>query len=328
MENACWKTVYASQILYILSVCLAKLSIVAFFFQSTIGRAPRMLCGILGGVIISWGISTSFAIAFQCHLPQPWKVLNNACIDNVSIHHIPEVRWDKVTSAQRAFWYSVASIDVISDLCIIALPFYTLKFIQIPPRTRLQVIVPFCARLMWAETFRDKAPTNISNRVVPAAIMHAVLLSSSFHSTDSTYDDWKTILATIVETNVDIITACIPFSRLVASSVQSGLLNSDLRILAPVYNGIQEYSLTDPSARTKSAEESGTQSLTSRRPLKFWKPVGRDHGSTTQWSLAHCWNHSKRYWSECLSAAPVIPSCICRKWLSSLCIRLLLPRVV
>lgn len=48
---------------------------------------------------------------------------------------------------QTSFWAYEGSMDIVTDLMLVTLPFYTLMSIQLLWRRRLQVIIPFTGRL-------------------------------------------------------------------------------------------------------------------------------------------------------------------------------------
>ena len=54
-------------------------------FLSTIARSKihsAVTKGVLGLNLV-WTIAAILAIAFQCHLPQPWQVLSDRCFNQV-----------------------------------------------------------------------------------------------------------------------------------------------------------------------------------------------------------------------------------------------------
>lgn len=78
------QSLYAADILFITTLCLTKLSVVAFFFLSTIGSSPRVVSSALGCFILVWFVISIFGLAFQCSLPHPWMFIQNTCFDRVS----------------------------------------------------------------------------------------------------------------------------------------------------------------------------------------------------------------------------------------------------
>lgn len=78
------QSTYASGLLYIPSLLLAKLSVSLLLRLITPNILHKKL--ILGVEIVTvfWAVSSEIAAAFQCHLPVPWKFLGgNTCFDRV-----------------------------------------------------------------------------------------------------------------------------------------------------------------------------------------------------------------------------------------------------
>lgn len=74
---------YASQLLYVPALCLAKLSILIYLRALSPDTPFAILNRILEVFIVIWGISTEFALAFQCRLPNPWTVISGRCFNMV-----------------------------------------------------------------------------------------------------------------------------------------------------------------------------------------------------------------------------------------------------
>jgi hypothetical protein len=74
---------YASQLLYIPALCLAKLSTLIYLRAISPDSPYAVLNKVLEGFIIVWGVGTEFAIAFQCRLPHPWAIISEKCFDLV-----------------------------------------------------------------------------------------------------------------------------------------------------------------------------------------------------------------------------------------------------
>lgn len=79
------QSIYAADILFIVTLGLTKLSVVAFFLLSTIGKSPRIVGVVLGSFIGSWILVSVIGLAFKCDLPHPWIIINNTCFDRVSL---------------------------------------------------------------------------------------------------------------------------------------------------------------------------------------------------------------------------------------------------
>lgn len=82
---------YVSNLLFILNLCFAKLSVIQMLRIITpVKLHVRIVLGT-GAFIVAWSFASELAAAFQCEPPNPWKVIENQCFDRVCTHHCP--RW-------------------------------------------------------------------------------------------------------------------------------------------------------------------------------------------------------------------------------------------
>ena len=70
--------------------------------------------------------------------------------------------------------------------------------------------------------------------MIPITIVRLVYLNSALKSTDRTYDDLDTVITTIFHANLSIVVMAVPFLKPFMDSLQTGILASDLRRLAPI----------------------------------------------------------------------------------------------
>jgi len=63
---------YATKLLYIATLALAKLSIISLMMILTASDLHRRLGIILTAFIAVWGIASELAAAFQCGIIEPW----------------------------------------------------------------------------------------------------------------------------------------------------------------------------------------------------------------------------------------------------------------
>lgn len=80
---------YTSQLLYIPVLCLAKLSTLIYLRALSPETPYGLLNQIIEFIVIIWGISAEFGIAFQCSMPNPWSILSNQCFDRVNSRKTP-----------------------------------------------------------------------------------------------------------------------------------------------------------------------------------------------------------------------------------------------
>jgi len=76
--------VYASTILYLLTLSLAKASTLITIARLIGHKNSLGKVRVTGAVVLLWSIASIFAVAFQCRLPRPWDYLGGRCFDPVS----------------------------------------------------------------------------------------------------------------------------------------------------------------------------------------------------------------------------------------------------
>lgn len=78
------KAYYASDFLYISSLCFAKLSLIVYFGNIFFQRTHRRVVSAMGVLVGVWSAVSLGAVAFQCQLPKPWEVMTLRCYNRVS----------------------------------------------------------------------------------------------------------------------------------------------------------------------------------------------------------------------------------------------------
>jgi hypothetical protein len=82
--------VYASTILYLLTLSLAKASTLITIARLAGHKISLAKVRVTGAVVLLWSVASIFAVAFQCDLPLPWDYLGGRCFDPVS--HVFAIR--------------------------------------------------------------------------------------------------------------------------------------------------------------------------------------------------------------------------------------------
>ncbi len=77
------QNVYASTLLYILTIALAKASTLLLISRLATAKLHLRTVQALSGVVISWTIAAIFGSAFQCEMPRPWHFLSTSCFNIV-----------------------------------------------------------------------------------------------------------------------------------------------------------------------------------------------------------------------------------------------------
>lgn len=161
--------------------------------------------------------------------------------------------------------------------------------------------------------------------IPPIAILRLYFMSNEITADDPTFNTFRVTLLSIVQMNLGIIVSCIPFSKLLITSVQSGLLTTSLHTHVPKFDGTGRstvFSLSSITQKTTSTSTSqkvavlGTQGSTRKESLQniampwsdtihtthiaglqgedsHWgraSPTGSEHHmiqTTTEWAVDH-----------------------------------------
>jgi hypothetical protein len=123
------KAFYTSNILLIPALASAKASITLLIISIKPSR-PVLLCcyGVLAATA-AWMVASIFAFAFQCSLPTPWVLGPDTCVD------------------QYALQLGVGVVNILTDIAIVALPFFMMKNVQVASSKRWMVSALFAIRI-------------------------------------------------------------------------------------------------------------------------------------------------------------------------------------
>lgn len=78
------QTGYAADLLYIATLCFSKISVALLLRTISPVQLHKQMTLAVGAVTILWAVVAIFGLAFQCHLPYPWRFIDNACFNQVS----------------------------------------------------------------------------------------------------------------------------------------------------------------------------------------------------------------------------------------------------
>ncbi|KAF4634828.1 hypothetical protein G7Y89_g3277 [Cudoniella acicularis] len=186
------KSGYASEMLYIATLCAAKLSVVMLLRLILPGEEHQKLGAGLEAFIVVWWIVAEIATAFQCSTPQSWNIFGNKCFDRV------------------AFWQSVATVNIFTDIILIVTPILVFTKVQMNMGKKFIVISCFGSRVF------DIIATSLQ-----------LAFTKDFQSSDVTFILWHWVLLTQIAQCITIITSCVPYLRPLLVNIPSGMLMSD-----------------------------------------------------------------------------------------------------
>ena len=203
------KNQYASNLLYITSLALARVSVLIFVMRLSPQRLYRLISISLIVAIALWSSFSVLALAFQCSVPKPWDYTGNRCLDRVSLVNCE--RRPQLTHEQAALWTSIETINAALDLAIVLLPTVILATIQPPLWKRLVAISMFACRIL----------------VIAIIIPEIIFIRQALQSTDVLYSWWKVVLLTQLIVATSITCSSMQYLKPFLDSIESGLIRAD-----------------------------------------------------------------------------------------------------
>ncbi|KAI9704507.1 MAG: hypothetical protein M1820_005581 [Bogoriella megaspora] len=187
------KAGYAANLLYVISICLSKLTVLVLLYVITpVQRNMHIVQGV-GATIIAWTMSAFLVVAFQCHTPETWQVVTNRCID------------------QFSWWLYFESLNAATDLALISLPVIFFWNVQAPWRKKLWVFFYFSLRL-----------------TAVAAILAKLIYWTRLHSaSDYTLDQWPVEICTQIIQCLSLLSSCCLYLRPFLEALSSGFIHMD-----------------------------------------------------------------------------------------------------
>lgn len=202
------KYAYASQLVYIPTLCFAKLSTLFYLRALTPDSNYAIFNRLTEICVILWALSAEFSILFQCNMPNPWAVLSTGKCFNIG-----------------AFWKATGVLDIATDCGIILLPIFLVWGLQMQLRRKVLVFIAFGTRMF----------------ILPLSIVRLVVISSSGSPTlsNQTLVSYRNYLWTSVQLNSAIFFACLSFLKPFMESMSSGGLAASVNPMDSSYSNKQ-----------------------------------------------------------------------------------------
>ncbi|KAK5625193.1 hypothetical protein RRF57_000909 [Xylaria bambusicola] len=121
---------YARDILFLLSLGFAKLSVTSGLMILSPKRSIQLAIKTTTLVIALWTLSSVLVAALQCGAQGPWASEAKKCIDKV------------------AFWESISTISLLLDITVVTIPALIVFPLHMPLKMRLVVMCFYSARLL------------------------------------------------------------------------------------------------------------------------------------------------------------------------------------
>ncbi|KAK7186293.1 hypothetical protein PSPO01_07682 [Paraphaeosphaeria sporulosa] len=187
------KELYATTILYVITIGLSKLSITTFLERLACTSNHKTAVIIMYAVVISWTFAFTTGVLFQCELPRPWAVFNGKCIPMLP------------------FWIVACLVDVLTDIGMIILPIRIISSLQLPSRKKAAIIATFALRTL----------------LILLCITRVILLDRAIHG-DWSFDSIPYAITTQAYSTISVLVACLPGLKPFMDSVRTGMLSASL----------------------------------------------------------------------------------------------------
>lgn len=184
------KAFYSSQLLFIPTICLAKLSVLHSLHQITPVAEHKTTIVVFGAFVSLMLLAFEFSAAFQC-AGLRWNILSGQCFN------------------QTPFWQTFSIFDIVTDALIVAFPLYVVSRLQLDLGLKTVVAGVFATRI---------------TAVVASACRLVYLTKSHGTPVIDSYAFWIYILNTEIEQGLSVITACVPFLKPFFESLETGML--------------------------------------------------------------------------------------------------------
>ncbi|KAJ4319721.1 hypothetical protein N0V94_003780 [Neodidymelliopsis sp. IMI 364377] len=182
---------------YVAALCFVKLSILYFFRSIASHRALRHVVNGTIAFVMVYSFGAVLAAAFQCRNPSDaW----NTDVYFAQFDEVPNVNAPKTQCYDPTILFIfTAALNLFSDVVILLLPIPTLLSLNVPLRQRLALVGIFSVGIMAI--------------VASAVRMHVMRLWAQSPWNSAIYGS-DLLLWGQVETNSGIISASVPFLRL------------------------------------------------------------------------------------------------------------------
>ncbi|KAF7168848.1 hypothetical protein CNMCM5623_001790 [Aspergillus felis] len=183
---------YAAQLLQIIPVALSKLSTTLLVHILTPRSGLQSACLATIGAIGVWTVFALCAIAFQCPLPDSWLYSPDRC------------------TAKGALMYPIAVLNILTDVAVLALPFFMMHKVQMTQGKRVKILCAFCTRALLVDLHCGSGSIATEAGLTQAG---SIVIPSTFAQAN-------------MYTN--LIVACLPTLYHIFAGLHSGLITTRL----------------------------------------------------------------------------------------------------
>ncbi|OJJ45099.1 hypothetical protein ASPZODRAFT_144403 [Penicilliopsis zonata CBS 506.65] len=199
--EASMQAALAASILYVLSLALSKISLLALLAKlSPNRRHRRVMHGIALFVAVFTSISV-FVVSFSCSVPNTWDYTSGRCIN-------------------RPLWWTFFDVyNIATESALIVIPIYIIGLVQWPLARKVVFSIPFVLRTC----------------TIAACIADMLLWHRLSSSPDPFFAEWPVSVTTQTIQCSCLASTCILYLRNFLSSVETGFgLDGDLSASIPL----------------------------------------------------------------------------------------------
>ncbi|KAL8648732.1 MAG: hypothetical protein Q9210_004813 [Variospora velana] len=190
------KALYASLLIYIVTLGLAKSSVCIHLYKLFPYRASRQTSTALMSLIGIWTTTALLVVAFECKLPTPWSITSTGkCINLL------------------AFWTYYGIFNIITDIALIALPVSIVIKLQMKASQKAVIIACDASRL-----------SAIIAQILQLAYLHNIARTQP---PDLIYHLWVPILLGQTVLFFSLISSCFPFLKFLIDALETGMIRAD-----------------------------------------------------------------------------------------------------
>ncbi|KAL1588095.1 hypothetical protein WHR41_03418 [Cladosporium halotolerans] len=190
--DAMEKLLYASDIVYVGSLCAGKMAVIFLFLR--IASAPTLIKSskFMASMIGIWGMISFFVVSFVKDMDHPWQISAGRYEDA-----LPK-------------WIALEAIGGFYEICMAAFALLLMWELQMPTSSKVSVVAGFAMRLP----------------LLAIAAARLLSLSKAFSSDDLTFSLATPAAWAQVEMHYNIIAATIPCLRIFLKDFTTGWLGT------------------------------------------------------------------------------------------------------
>ncbi|KAI4192075.1 MAG: hypothetical protein LQ346_004503 [Caloplaca aetnensis] len=260
------KALYASLLIYVVTLGLAKSSVCIHLYNLFPYRASRQFSTVLMSLIGIWTTTALLVIAFECKLPNPWSITSSGkCIDLL------------------AFGTYYGIFNIITDIALIALPVSIVIKLQMRASQKAVIIACDASRL-----------SAIVAQILQLAYLHTNIAATQ--TPDLIYDLWVPILLGQTVLSFSLISSCFPLLKFLIDALETGMIRADgqnithaqLR-LPSVNRSADGYSRARGSQFQKAPFSSNSEAGTTAPAASRWGGRKKDASKTAPKDIEMDW---------------------------------------